>query len=147
MGSRTPCPFGGRLVQVGLVAAVYPAVWASRQIATGAWSDKIGRKPLVVAGMLLQGVALGVLAIGGGSVAIATITAVFTGLGTALVYPTLIPRLGVRARPAVGIPVHRRDLAHLGRDRIADQPGCPVRACWQRRSCTKATTACRFMVF
>ena len=53
---------GASVAQVGLVAAVYPAVWASAQIATGAWSDKIGRKPLIVAGMLLQGVALGVLA-------------------------------------------------------------------------------------
>src|SRR6185312_11551633 len=41
---------GASLVQVGLVAAIYPTVWAVAQIATGAWSDSVGRKPLIVAG-------------------------------------------------------------------------------------------------
>jgi MFS family permease len=96
---------GASVAQVGLVAAVYPAVWASTQIATGAWSDKIGRKPLIVAGMLLQGVALGVLALSGGSVAIATGTAVFIGLGTALVYPTLIAAMSDAVSPVERAPV------------------------------------------
>jgi MFS family permease len=96
---------GASVAQVGLVAAVYPAVWASAQIATGAWSDKIGRKPLIVAGMLLQGVALGVLAVSGGSVAIATATAVFIGLGTALVYPTLIAAMSDAVSPVERAPV------------------------------------------
>jgi MFS family permease len=96
---------GASVAEVGLVAAVYPAVWASTQIATGAWSDKIGRKPLIVAGMLLQGVALGVLALSGGSVAIATATAVFIGLGTALVYPTLIAAMSDAVSPIERAPV------------------------------------------
>jgi MFS family permease len=80
-------------------------VWAGAQIATGAWSDKIGRKPLIVAGMMLQGAALGMLALSGGSVAIATITAVFIGLGTALVYPTLIAAMSDAVSPVERAPV------------------------------------------
>lgn len=49
---------GAGVAAVGLVAAVYPGVWSVAQIATGAWSDSVGRKPLIVAGMLLQAAAL-----------------------------------------------------------------------------------------
>ena len=45
---------GASVGEIGLVAALYPAVWSLGQIATGHWSDAIGRKPLIVAGMLLQ---------------------------------------------------------------------------------------------
>src|SRR6185312_16632214 len=83
----------------------YPAVWSTTQIATGAWSDKIGRKPLIVAGMLLQGVALGVLSVSNGSVALATATAVFIGLGTALVYPTLIAAMSDAVSPVERAPI------------------------------------------
>ena len=96
---------GASVAQVGLVAAVYPAVWSCTQIATGAWSDNVGRKPLIVAGMLLQGAALGVLALSGGSVAIATVTAVFIGLGTALVYPTLIAAMSDAVSPVERPPI------------------------------------------
>jgi MFS family permease len=96
---------GASVAQIGLVAAVYPAVWATAQIATGAWSDKVGRKPLIVAGMLLQGAALGVLALSGGSVAIATLCAVFIGLGTALVYPTLIAAMSDTVTPVERAPI------------------------------------------
>ena len=60
---------GAGVAQVGLVAAVYPGVWAVGQIATGHWSDSLGRKPLIVAGMLVQAAALGLLALSGGAVA------------------------------------------------------------------------------
>jgi MFS family permease len=108
---------GASVAQVGLVAAVYPVVWAVTQIATGHWSDTIGRKPLIVAGMLLQAAALGVLAISGGSVLIATITAVFLGLGTALVYPTLIAAVSdvvspVERPPIVGVYRFWRDTGY-----------------------------------
>ena len=49
---------GAGAAEIGLVAAVYPGVWSVGQIATGHWSDSVGRKPLIVAGMLLQAVAL-----------------------------------------------------------------------------------------
>src|SRR5207253_8766359 len=45
---------GAGVASIGLVAAVYPAVWSLAQIATGHWSDTAGRKPFIVAGMLLQ---------------------------------------------------------------------------------------------
>jgi MFS family permease len=96
---------GASVAQVGLVAAVYPAVWAVTQIATGHWSDTIGRKPLIVAGMLLQGAALGALALSGGSVAIATGTAVLLGLGTAMVYPTLIAAISDAVSPIERAPI------------------------------------------
>jgi MFS family permease len=96
---------GASIGDVGLVAAVYPAVWAVAQIATGHWSDHIGRKPLIVAGMLLQAAALAVLAVSDGRVAIATVTAVLLGLGTALVYPTLIAAISDAVSPVARAPV------------------------------------------
>ena len=96
---------GASLAQVGLVAGVYPGVWAVAQIATGHWSDRIGRKPLIVAGMLLQATALAILAVSGGSLAIATATAVLLGLGTALVYPTLIAAMSDAVSPVARAPV------------------------------------------
>jgi MFS family permease len=96
---------GASVAQVGLVAAVYPGVWGVGQIATGHWSDKIGRKPLIVAGMLLQAAALGVLALSGGGVALAVGTAVLLGLGTAMVYPTLIAAMSDAVSPVARAPV------------------------------------------
>jgi MFS family permease len=103
--------------QIGLVAALYPGIWAAAQIATGHWSDRIGRKPLIVAGMLLQAAALAVLAASGGRVAIATATAIPLGLGTALVYPTLIAAMSdavapVARAPIVGVYRFWRDLGY-----------------------------------
>jgi MFS family permease len=108
---------GASVAQVGLVAAVYPAVWATAQIATGHWSDSVGRKPLIVAGMLLQAAALGVLAISGADVPTATGTAVLLGLGTALVYPTLIAAMSdavspIARAPVVGVYRFWRDLGY-----------------------------------
>ncbi|HSD77651.1 MAG TPA: MFS transporter, partial [Solirubrobacteraceae bacterium] len=96
---------GAGVGQIGLVAAVYPAVWSVAQIATGHWSDAIGRKPLIVAGMLLQAAALAVLALSGGRVAIATGAAALLGLGTALVYPTLIAAMSDAVSPVARAPV------------------------------------------
>lgn len=96
---------GASVAQVGLVAAVYPGVWATTQIATGHWSDTIGRKPLIVTGMLLQAAALAVLATSGGSIAIATATAVLLGLGTAMVYPTLIAAISDAVTPIERAPI------------------------------------------
>jgi MFS family permease len=103
--------------QIGLVAAIYPGVWSVAQIATGHWSDGVGRKPLIVAGMLLQSAALVILAISGGSVAIAAGTAAVLGLGTALVYPTLIAAMSdavspVDRAPVVGVYRFWRDMGY-----------------------------------
>jgi len=96
---------GADAASVGLVAAIYPGVWSVTQIATGHWSDTVGRKPLIVAGMLVQAVALAVLAVSDGEIALAVATAVLLGLGTALVYPTLIAAMSDSVAPIARAPV------------------------------------------
>jgi MFS family permease len=76
--------------EIGLVASLYPGVWGVGQLATGWLSDRTGRRPPIVAGMLVQAVALGFLAAGGGELLSAVLAAVLLGVGTALVYPVLI---------------------------------------------------------
>jgi len=90
---------GASVTEVGIVAAVYPAVWGLGQLATGALSDHAGRKPLIVTGMLVQAGALALLVAGGGKFAPALGAAVLLGLGTALVYPTLIAAVSDVAQP------------------------------------------------
>lgn len=53
---------GLSIAQIGVLAALYPAVWGAGQMLTGWWSDRIGRKHLITAGMLLQAVAIGLVA-------------------------------------------------------------------------------------
>ncbi len=91
--------------EIGLVAALYPAVWGAGQVATGWLSDHIGRKPLIVAGMLIQAGALGLLAAGGGAVGPAVAAAVLLGVGTAMVYPTLIAAVSDAVTPVERAPV------------------------------------------
>ena len=105
---------GLSLGQIGLLAAAYPLTWGLAQIATGAISDQLGRKRLIVAGMLMQGVALASIAAwtGFGPWLAA---AVALGLGTAMVYPTLIAVVADVAQPrqrgaAVGVYRFWRDL-------------------------------------
>jgi MFS family permease len=90
---------GSSVTEVGIVAAVYPAVWGLGQLATGALSDHTGRKPLIAAGMLVQAGALALLVAGGGAFAPALGAAVLLGIGTALVYPTLIAAVSDVAEP------------------------------------------------
>jgi MFS family permease len=75
--------------QIGVLAAAYPATWGVGQIATGALSDRIGRKRLIVAGMLAQALAIAAIAATTGFVPWLG-CAVLLGIGTAMVYPTLI---------------------------------------------------------
>jgi MFS family permease len=108
---------GASIDDIGLVAALYPGVWSVTQIATGHWSDRVGRKPLIVAGMLLQAGALAALAVSNGRVGIATGTAVALGLGTALVYPTLIAAMSDAVSPVarasiVGVYRFWRDMGY-----------------------------------
>ena len=93
------------LGEIGLVAALYPAVWGAGQVATGWLSDHIGRKPLIVAGMLIQAAALGLLAAGGGAVGPAIAAAVLLGIGTAMVYPALIAAVSDAVTPVERAPV------------------------------------------
>ncbi len=77
------------LGQVGLLAAAYPATWGVVQVVTGGLSDRIGRKALIVAGMLVQAVAIAAMGLWSG-VGPWLVAAIALGLGTAMVYPTLL---------------------------------------------------------
>ena len=84
--------------RIGALAALYPAVWGLGQLATGALSDRVGRKPLIAGGMLTQAAAIGWIAAttGFGPWALG---AVVLGAGTAMVYPTLLAAVGDVAHP------------------------------------------------
>lgn len=107
---------GMSLQQIGWLAAIYPAVWGMGQLVTGAWSDRIGRKGLIVAGMWTQ--AGGILAVALGSgFWVFVLGAVLLGLGTAMVYPTLLAAIGDVAHPswrASSVGVYRlwRDMGY-----------------------------------
>jgi MFS family permease len=90
---------GASVTEVGIVAGVYPAVWGAGQLVTGWLSDHTGRKPLIVVGMLVQTAGLALLAAGGGAFGPAVGAAILLGLGTALVYPTLIAAVSDVAQP------------------------------------------------
>ena len=105
---------GLSIAAIGILAAAYPAVWAIGQIGTGALSDRIGRKRLIVAGMLLQAAAIAAIA-AGSSFGVWLAAMVVLGAGTALVYPTLIASVADVAEPswrgsAVGVYRLWRDL-------------------------------------
>ncbi|HUR15084.1 MAG TPA: MFS transporter [Mycobacteriales bacterium] len=85
--------------RIGVLAALYPAVWGLGQLGTGALSDRIGRKRLIVAGMWLQALALSLIALGESFIEWA-LAAILLGVGTAMVYPTLIAVIGDIAHPA-----------------------------------------------
>jgi MFS family permease len=85
--------------EIGLLAAVYPAVWSLGQLVTGWLSDRIGRKGLIVTGMLLQAAALGMIAATSG-LGPWSLAAIALGAGTAMVYPTLLAVIGDVAHPA-----------------------------------------------
>ena len=89
---------GLSIAQIGLLAGAYPATWGIAQIGTGALSDRIGRKRLIVAGMLLQALAIASIAISSGF-GPWLIGALGLGLGTAMVYPTLIAVVADVAEP------------------------------------------------
>jgi MFS family permease len=104
------------LDQIGALAAAYPATWGILQLATGAWSDRVGRKRLIVAGLWVQAAGL-VLVLIADDLARALAGAVLLGAGTAMVYPTLLAAIGDVAHPswrASSVGVYRlwRDLGY-----------------------------------
>jgi MFS family permease len=107
---------GLAISRIGIIAAIYPASWGLAQLATGAWSDRTGRKPLIVAGLWLQ--AAGIIGLVAAQEYLGWIAAALAmGIGTALVYPTLIAAIGDRAHPswrasAVGVYRLWRDLGY-----------------------------------
>jgi MFS family permease len=85
--------------QIGLLAFVYPATWGVAQLWTGGLSDRVGRKWLIASGMLVQGVALVAMVLVHGFRAW-IVTGVLLGLGTAMVYPTLLAAVGDVVHPS-----------------------------------------------
>jgi MFS family permease len=123
---------GASAREIGVVAAIYPALWGAGQLATGWLSDYTGRKPLIVLGMLVQAAGLAMLVLGGGAFGPAVGAAALLGVGTALVYPTLIAAVSdaVQPRdraPAVGVYRFWRDagfaLGGLLAGVVADRAG------------------------
>lgn len=85
--------------QIGVLAAIYPGTWGVLQIASGALSDRIGRKWLVAAGMWIQALGIGLVAVADTFAGFAA-GAGLLGVGTAMVYPTLLAVIGDVASPA-----------------------------------------------
>jgi MFS family permease len=107
---------GLSLREIGLLAFVYPATWGAMQLWTGTLSDRVGRKWLIAAGMLVQGVALLTMSMVHGLTPW-LVTGIMLGVGTAMVYPTLLAAIGDVAHPswrarAVGIYRFWRDLGY-----------------------------------
>jgi MFS family permease len=90
---------GLSIAEIGVLAALYPAVWGAGQMLTGWWSDHIGRKHLITAGMLLQAAAIALVA-AGTTFVVWAVAQILLGIGTALVYPTLLAVVGDVAHPA-----------------------------------------------
>jgi MFS family permease len=105
------------LEQIGLLAAVYPATWGLGQLATGALSDRVGRKWLITSGMWIQAAGLAMVAMSSSFVGF-VLGGTVLGLGTAMVYPTLLAAIGDVAAPAwrssaVGVYRLWRDLGYV----------------------------------
>ena len=120
--------------EIGVLAAAYPAVWGLGQIGTGALSDRVGRKGLIAAGMLVQAGAIGLIA-AASSFPVWLLAAALLGLGTAMVYPTLLAAIADVAAPAwrgAAVGVYRlwRDLGFavgaVLAGVLADRAGMPA---------------------
>jgi len=107
---------GMDLTRIGILAAVYPATWGIAQLFTGAWSDHVGRKWLIVSGMWLQAMGIAVVIVAS-SFGVLAAGGVLLGVGTAMVYPTLLAAVADVAQPAwrassVGVYRMWRDLGY-----------------------------------
>ena len=128
---------GYDLKNIAWLAALYPATWGIMQLFTGGASDRTGRKVFIVWGMIVQALALGVTAVSTGIAGFAA-GAALLGVGTAMVYPTLLAAIGDAAAPdwrasAVGVYRLWRDAGYpvgaLASAAIADSFGI-VTAVW-----------------
>ena len=125
---------GLSVAQIGMLAFAYPATWGVVQLWTGALSDRVGRKWLIAGGMVLQGAALLAMTVVRGFAAW-MVTGILLGIGTAMVYPTLLAAVGDVAHPswrgsAVGIYRLWRDAGYvvgaLLAGALADRFGMPA---------------------
>jgi MFS family permease len=108
--------YGLGIASIGLIKAVYPMVWGILQVATGPLSDRVGRKELIAGGMIVQAVGIW-LTVLVPTYAVWLVAAALQGLGTAMVYPTLLAAITDHAHPtwrASSLGVYRfwRDLGY-----------------------------------
>jgi MFS family permease len=108
--------YGLSVERIGLLKFVYPAIWGIAQIVTGPLSDRIGRKGLIVSGLVLQAFALALILMAHRFTGW-LFGSVLLGLGTAMVYPTLIAAVSDNAAPqwrARALSVYRfwRDMGY-----------------------------------
>jgi MFS family permease len=108
--------YGLAVGSIGLIKAVYPIVWGVLQVATGPLSDRVGRKELIAGGMIVQAVGIW-LTVLVPAYAAWVAGAALQGLGTAMVYPTLLAAITDHAHPtwrATSLGVYRfwRDLGY-----------------------------------
>jgi MFS family permease len=108
--------FGLGVERIGILKAVYPATWGILQVATGPLSDRWGRKGLIVAGMWVQSAGLFLTALTG-SFEWWLLASLLLGVGTAMVYPSLIAAVSDASHPtwrARSLSVYRfwRDLGY-----------------------------------
>lgn len=122
------------LVDIAAIVAVYPIVWSTTQLIFGPLSDKLGRKSIIAAGMLTQGLGLAGFVIAENYWGYFMSSAV-VGLGTAMVYPTLLALVSDLAGPAwrasaLGVYRFWRDLGYavgaIGTGVIADLLDIPA---------------------
>jgi MFS family permease len=104
------------LERIGWLAAIYPGVWGIGQLFTGALSDRLGRKWLIAGGMWVQAVGITLIVMSSQLAGFAG-GAALLGLGTAMVYPTLLAAIADVAHPswrasAVGVYRLWRDLGY-----------------------------------
>ncbi len=125
--------YGVPLERIAILAALYPAVWGISQLFTGALSDRQGRKGLIAGGMWMQALGIGLVVIGR-SFGVWMAGVFLLGLGTAMVYPTLLAAISDVAYPtwrgsAVGVYRLWRDLGYaigaLLAGLLADALGIP----------------------
>ena len=90
---------GLSVAAIGTLAAIYPAVWGLGQPLTGALSDRLGRKWMIAVGMWVQAAGIGLIA-GGSGFGVWVAASLLLGVGTAMVYPTLLAAIGDVAHPA-----------------------------------------------
>lgn len=89
---------GFTLPQIGIITAIYPAVWGLGQLITGKMADIFCKKELLYTGMLLQAVAL-VGFVWAQSMLHYIILSSLLGWGTAMVYPTFLATVAENTHP------------------------------------------------
>jgi MFS family permease len=109
---------GFTVTDIAFLKALHPGIWGALQLVTGTLSDKVGRKILIYPGIIVQGIGIWIVLFSANSFIGITVGMSFLGIGTALVYPTLLAAISDIAHPnwrATSLGVYRfwRDLGFV----------------------------------